>query len=84
MIGRKMYGGTSTYLPLKVNQAGVIPVIFATSLLYLPLLLVQLVGADARSNADGTGEVVSGWWRSSCSSTWSTRAAGCTSCCTSR
>lgn len=29
MVGRKMYGGTSTYLPLKVNQAGVIPVIFA-------------------------------------------------------
>ena len=46
MIGRKMYGGTSTYLPLKVNQAGVIPVIFATSLLYLPLLLVQLVEPD--------------------------------------
>ena len=33
MIGRRMYGGTSTYLPLKVNQAGVIPVIFASSLL---------------------------------------------------
>ena len=38
MIGRKMYGGTSTYIPLKVNQAGVIPVIFASSLLYLPQL----------------------------------------------
>jgi preprotein translocase subunit SecY len=37
-----MYGGTSTYLPLKVNQAGVIPVIFASSLLYLPQLLSQL------------------------------------------
>jgi preprotein translocase subunit SecY len=36
MVGRRMYGGTSTYLPLKVNQAGVIPVIFASSLLYLP------------------------------------------------
>jgi preprotein translocase subunit SecY len=59
MIGRKMYGGTSTYLPLKVNQAGVIPVIFATSLLYLPLLLVQLV-APTTVNADGTQEV-SGW-----------------------
>ncbi len=46
MIGRKMYGGTNTYLPLKVNQAGVIPVIFATSLLYLPLLLVQLLEPD--------------------------------------
>ena len=38
-IGRRMYGGTSTYIPLKVNQAGVIPVIFASSLLYLPQLL---------------------------------------------
>jgi preprotein translocase subunit SecY len=42
MVGRRMYGGTSTYLPLKVNQAGVIPVIFASSLLYLPQLLSQL------------------------------------------
>ncbi|WP_194818155.1 preprotein translocase subunit SecY [Nocardia sp. XZ_19_385] len=41
VVGRKMYGGSSTYLPLKVNQAGVIPVIFASSLLYLPNLLVQ-------------------------------------------
>ena len=40
MIGRRMYGGTSTYIPLKVNQAGVIPVIFASSLLYLPQLIV--------------------------------------------
>jgi len=40
MIGRRMYGGTSTYIPLKVNQAGVIPVIFASSLLYLPQLVV--------------------------------------------
>ncbi|MGB9378161.1 MAG: preprotein translocase subunit SecY [Mycobacteriales bacterium] len=42
MIGRRMYGGTSTYIPLKVNQAGVIPVIFASSLLYLPQLLTSL------------------------------------------
>ncbi len=39
MIGRRMYGGTSTYIPIKVNMAGVIPVIFASSLLYLPSLL---------------------------------------------
>jgi preprotein translocase subunit SecY len=43
MIGRKMYGGTSTYIPIKVNQAGVIPVIFASSLLYLPQLAQQLM-----------------------------------------
>ena len=41
MIGRKMYGGTTTYIPLKVNQAGVIPVIFASSLLAIPGLIVQ-------------------------------------------
>jgi preprotein translocase subunit SecY len=44
MVGRRMYGGTSTYLPLKVNQAGVIPVIFASSLLYIPQLVSQLNG----------------------------------------
>ncbi len=42
MIGRRMYGGTSTYLPLKVNQAGVIPVIFASSLLYIPSLATRV------------------------------------------
>ena len=41
MVGRKMYGGSSTYIPLKVNQAGIIPVIFASSLLYLPALSTQ-------------------------------------------
>ncbi|MBV1849791.1 preprotein translocase subunit SecY [Catellatospora tritici] len=43
MVGRRMYGGTSTYIPLKVNQAGVIPVIFASSLLYLPTLVLQFM-----------------------------------------
>ncbi len=46
MVGRRMYGGTSTYIPLKVNMAGVIPVIFASSLLFLPILLVQLTGSQ--------------------------------------
>ncbi|KHL17149.1 preprotein translocase subunit SecY [Mumia flava] len=45
MVGRKMFGGSSTYIPLKVNQAGVIPVIFASSLLYLP-------GLAANFNSD--------------------------------
>jgi preprotein translocase subunit SecY len=50
MVGRKMYGGTSTYIPLKVNQAGVIPVIFASSLLYIPALAANLFGkANATS-----------------------------------
>src|ERR1022692_1939270 len=51
MVGRKMYGGTSTYIPLKVNQAGVIPVIFASSLLYIPPLAAQLFGNTAHPQA---------------------------------
>ncbi len=49
MVGRKMYGGTSTYIPLKVNQAGVIPVIFATSLLYIPQLAADLFGGGTNA-----------------------------------
>jgi preprotein translocase subunit SecY len=49
MVGRRMYGGTSTYIPLKVNQAGVIPVIFASSMLYIPQLAAQLFGHNATS-----------------------------------
>jgi preprotein translocase subunit SecY len=41
MVGRKMFGGSSTYIPIKVNQAGIIPVIFASSLMYLPALAAQ-------------------------------------------
>jgi preprotein translocase subunit SecY len=55
MVGRRMYGGTSTYLPLKVNQAGVIPVIFASSLIYIPRLITQLIRS-------GTGGVGNSWW----------------------
>jgi len=43
MVGRRMYGGQSTYIPLKVNQAGVIPIIFASSLLYIPVLLRSII-----------------------------------------
>ena len=50
MVGRKMFGGTSTYIPLKVNQAGVIPVIFASSLLYLPVLVSQFQQGKGWSN----------------------------------
>jgi preprotein translocase subunit SecY len=50
MIGRRMYGGTSTYIPLKVNQAGVVPVIFGSSLLYLPQLYLQFFD---RNNLSG-------------------------------
>ena len=53
MVGRRMYGGTSTYIPIKVNMAGVIPVIFASSLLALPGLVAQF-----NTHADGNNP---GW-----------------------
>jgi preprotein translocase subunit SecY len=43
VVGRRMYGGQSTYIPLKINQAGVIAIIFASSVLFLPALIVQVV-----------------------------------------
>jgi preprotein translocase subunit SecY len=43
VVGRRMYGGQSTYIPLKVNQAGIIPIIFASSVLYFPVLLSNIV-----------------------------------------
>ncbi len=55
MGGRRMVGGQSTYIPLKVNQSGVIPVIFASSVLYLPVLLSNVLPAD------GWGAKVQNW-----------------------
>ncbi|MGP4105231.1 preprotein translocase subunit SecY [Nonomuraea sp. KM90] len=49
MVGRRMHGGQSTYIPMKVNQAGIVPVIFTSSLLYLPTLAAPLLGAEARA-----------------------------------
>ena len=43
VVGRKMFGGQSSYIPLKVNQSGVIPVIFASSMLYLPVLFTNIL-----------------------------------------
>ena len=57
MVGRRQYGGTSTYLPLKVNQSGVIPVIFASSLIYMPVLITQIV------NSGQAGEAGDNWWQ---------------------
>jgi preprotein translocase subunit SecY len=49
VVGRRMYGGQSTYIPLKVNQSGVIPIIFASSVLSLPLLVTQALPSDEGS-----------------------------------
>ena len=45
VVGRRMTGGQSTYIPLKVNQAGVVPIIFASSVLLLPVLLSNVLGS---------------------------------------
>ncbi|PRI11463.1 preprotein translocase subunit SecY [Leucobacter massiliensis] len=52
VVGRRTYGGSSTYIPIKVNMAGVIPVIFASAILYLPMLITQFnqpkIGEDPK------------------------------------
>ncbi len=45
VVGRRMYGGQNTYIPLKVNQAGVVPIIFASSVLLLPVLMSNMLGS---------------------------------------
>jgi preprotein translocase subunit SecY len=54
MVGRRTYGGNNTYIPIKVNMAGVIPVIFASSLLYLPALIAQF-------NQPAAGKAAAPW-----------------------
>jgi preprotein translocase subunit SecY len=54
MVGKRSYGGQATYIPIKVNMAGVVPVIFASSLLYLPSLIAQF------NQPNDKGEVA-GW-----------------------
>ena len=51
VVGRRMMGGQNTYIPLKVNQSGVIPIIFASSILLLPVIFSNIIGASS----DGTG-----------------------------
>ena len=55
MVGRRQYGGSSTYLPLKVNQAGVIPVSLAASLMYVPVLITQIATMHKPTPPDN-------WW----------------------
>ena len=55
VVGRRMYAGQSTYIPLKVNQAGVVPIIFASAVINLPVLISQILPSD------GWGATVSQW-----------------------
>ncbi len=50
VVGRRTEGGSSTYIPLKVNQSGVIPIIFASSVLYIPVLLSNIIPSTAFRN----------------------------------
>ena len=59
--GRKQVGGQSTYIPLKVNTAGVIPVIFTTSILQLPIMISGLFGVQAASGIGADGKHVGVW-----------------------
>src|SRR5581483_2408098 len=43
VVGRRMYGGSSTYIPMKVNTGGVVPIIFASSVLYFPILISNVL-----------------------------------------
>ncbi len=52
--GRKQIGGQSSYIPLKVNTAGVIPIIFAQSLFMFPLIIMQLLGKSGGNGIGGT------------------------------
>jgi len=64
--GNKTYGGTSTYLPLRVNQAGVIPIIFALSILLLPQMVVNFLGAVQ----NGAVHAVVNWFTLFVSNQW--------------
>ncbi len=59
VVGRRMYGGQSTYIPLKVNQSGVVPIIFASSVLLLPVLLSNLIGGS--SDGDSIRSTIQRW-----------------------
>jgi preprotein translocase subunit SecY len=51
VVGRRQFGGQSSYIPLKVNQSGVIPIIFASSVLYLPVLLTNVLPSEGWGNS---------------------------------
>jgi preprotein translocase subunit SecY len=54
VVGRRIYGGQNTYLPLRVNTGGVIPIIFAISIVQLPSYIAQLIGADWMKRVAGS------------------------------
>ncbi|MEY2510024.1 MAG: preprotein translocase subunit SecY [Verrucomicrobiota bacterium] len=61
VVGRKMYGGQTQYMPLKVNYAGVMPIIFAFALLLFPATIVGYVGKNSPIAAKIVGALNNGW-----------------------
>src|SRR5213595_188523 len=61
VVGRKMYGGQSTYMPLKVNYAGVMPIIFAWAILLFPTTIVGLLFKNSRLAKQITDAMATGW-----------------------
>lgn len=58
VTGRKVYGGQTTYIPIKVNQAGVIPIIFGQAIMIIPTAIASLSGSPAVQSWLGTGGVL--------------------------
>ena len=63
VVGRRMYGGSSSYIPIRVNQAGVIPVIFAASVLTVPLTLTSFTAAGWLQHLAGFFSAQSVWYQ---------------------
>ena len=66
IVGRKVYGGQSTYLPLKINTAGVIPIIFAQSILLIPGTIATFVGQDATQSNFMSWFAMDHWFSNVC------------------
>tara|TARA_B100000745_G_scaffold300441_1_gene254422 strand:+ start:1023 stop:2327 length:1305 start_codon:yes stop_codon:yes gene_type:complete len=66
IIGRKVYGGQSTYLPLKINTAGVIPIIFAQSILLIPGTIATFLGQDAAQSNFMSWFAMDHWFSNVC------------------
>ncbi|HEX9092685.1 MAG TPA: preprotein translocase subunit SecY [Coriobacteriia bacterium] len=61
IVGRRVYGGSGTYIPLKVNGANVIPIIFASSVLYFPVVIGQFLGAQWPGLISVADAISRGW-----------------------
>ena len=61
VVGRRMYGGQSTYIPLKVNASGVIAIIFASALLYLPVVIAGVLPLKTTTTSSGATVTVHNW-----------------------